>query len=236
MLDVFFLSYDEPFADENFELLQYFAPHAKRIHGISGIFEAHRMCAVQSNTSHFYVVDADALIHENFKFKFIPRPGYEAYPGISESECIFVWKSINPVNDLIYGYGAVKLFPKKQLLDARGWNIDMTTSIGAPLVSKLEISNTTAFNTSPFNTWKSAFRECTKLASRTITNSDNRDREYWLDTWCTVGADRPFGKYAIDGARQGRDFGKYYASNIAALSKINDFAWLQKQFDEIYNA
>ena len=59
MLDVFFLSYDEPFADENFELLKMFAPHAKRVHGIKGIFDAHKECARQSKTGHFYVCDAD---------------------------------------------------------------------------------------------------------------------------------------------------------------------------------
>ena len=40
--DVFFLSYNEEFADENFELVQLVAPHAKRVHGIKGIFNAHK--------------------------------------------------------------------------------------------------------------------------------------------------------------------------------------------------
>ena len=37
MLDVFFLSYNEPFADEHFELLQIFAPRAKRVHGVKDV-------------------------------------------------------------------------------------------------------------------------------------------------------------------------------------------------------
>ena len=36
------------------------------------------------------------------------------------------------------------------------------------LVPKVQVSNITAFNTDPFNTWRSAFRECTKLASAII--------------------------------------------------------------------
>ena len=72
MLDVIFLSYDEPTADENFELLQLFAPHAKRVHGVDGILNAHKECAKASSTNYFYVVDADAVIDELFTFKFTP--------------------------------------------------------------------------------------------------------------------------------------------------------------------
>ena len=116
MLDVFFISYDEPYADDNFEILQMFAPLAKRVHGIKGIFEAHKECAKQSKTSYFYVVDADAVIDESFTFKFVPSDSKEVYNGVKETECVYVWRSINPVNDLLYGYGGVKLFPKKNLL------------------------------------------------------------------------------------------------------------------------
>jgi hypothetical protein len=231
MLDVFFLSYDEPFADDNFKLLQMFAPHAKRVHGVKGIFAAHQECARRSNTSHFYVIDADAIIEEEFNFKFAPSADRDAYPGVAETECVFVWRSRNPVNDLIYGYGGAKLFPKQKLLDATQWNVDMTTTIGATFVPKFQISNVTAFNTDPFNTWKSAFRECTKLASAIIPNGDNTDNEYRLKIWCERGLKRPFGKYAIMGAQQGRDFGLHYRQDPAALGMINDFDWLREVFE-----
>ena len=42
MLDVIQISYHEPYADDNYELLQLFAPHAKRVQGVKGIFEAHK--------------------------------------------------------------------------------------------------------------------------------------------------------------------------------------------------
>lgn len=231
MLDVFFLSYDESFADENFELLQMFAPNAKRVHGVKGIFEAHQECARRSKTSHFYVIDADAIIEEEFTFKFTPRPDRFVYETVPETDCVFVWRSRNPVNDLIYGYGGAKLFPKKKLLEAEHWNVDMTTTIGAPFVPKFQVSNVTAFNTDPFNTWKSAFRECTKLASSIIPNGDNTDNEYRLKVWCERGTKRPFGEYAILGAQQGRDFGIRYRDKPATLGRINDFAWLREIFD-----
>jgi len=235
MLDIFFLSYNEPGADDNFEILKLFASNAKRVNGITGIFNAHLECARQSNTSHFYIVDADAVIQEDFDFKFTPRYTNKVYETIPETECVFVWQSRNPINDLIYGYGGVKLFPKQKLLSAKTWSVDMATTIGAPFVLKSEISNITAFNTDPFNTWKSAFRECVKLSSGIIPNNELDESSYRLKCWCENGADRLYGKFALIGANQGKDFGLRYANKPNILNKINDFEWLKQMFDQHVN-
>jgi len=145
---------------------------------------------------------------------------------------VYVWRSRNPVNDLVYGYGGVKLFPRRALITAKDWRVDMTTSIGCTFVPKFQVSNITAFNTTPFDTWKSAFRECTKLASSIIENGDNIDNEYRLDIWCTRGESRPYGEYSIMGANQGREFGTYYRNNPGVLNKINDFTWLRETFNQ----
>lgn len=232
MLDVFMLTYHEPSADENFKILQYFAPNAKRIDGVKGLLQAHQAAAEESKTSYFYVCDADAVIQENFQFKFEPSDRREAYPGVPETECVFTYRSHNPINDLIYGYGGVKLFPKKNLLNVNEFKVDMTTSIGAKFVPKFEVANTTAFNTDPFNTWRSAFRECTKLASNIIDHNKQIDDTYRLEVWCTRGENRKYGEYALIGAQQGRDFGTHYKNNTEALRKINDWEWLRKTFDE----
>ena len=108
MLDVFMLSFGEPDADDNFKILQEKAPHAKRIDGIEGLLNAHKACAEESRTSYFYVCDADAVIQENFAFKFEPSDRREPYPGVKETECVFTYRSHNPINDLVYGYGGVK--------------------------------------------------------------------------------------------------------------------------------
>jgi len=232
MLDVIQISYHEPEADENFEILQYYAPHAKRVQGVKGIFEAHKAAAEIAETSHFYVIDADAVIEEDFGFKFKPDPNVLEYGHVAQTDCVFTWRSRNPVNDLVYGYGGAKLFPRKALLKAKKWSVDMTTTIGASFVPKFQISNVTAFNTSPFDAWKSAFRECTKLSSSIIPNGDNIDNQYRLDIWCTRGDDRPYGKYAIMGANQGRDFGMHYREHTKILKKINDFSWLHETFEK----
>mgnify|MGYP003326054363 FL=1 len=101
MLDVIQISYHEPYADDNFELLQLFAPHAKQIKGVKGIFEAHKAAAEIAETRNFYVIDADAVIDEQFNFKFTPGVNEEQWPGVMEVDCVFVWRSRNPVNDLL---------------------------------------------------------------------------------------------------------------------------------------
>ena len=113
----------------------------------------------------------------------------------------------------------------------------MTTTIGCPFVPKFQISNITAFNTNPFETWKSSFRECAKLASSIIPNGDNIDNEYRLDIWCSRGKDRPFGEYALGGARFGYRYGMKYISNKEKLAMINDFGWIKEiylQWEEVF--
>jgi hypothetical protein len=107
----------------------------------------------------------------------------------------------------------------------------MTTSISKKFKAVQEISNTTAFNTDPFNTWKSAFRECVKLSSNIIDRQKNEETATRLKIWCTVGQDRPFGKYAVNGATAGKIYGYENQNNVDALAKINDFLWLKEQFD-----
>jgi hypothetical protein len=51
--------------------------------------------------------------------------------------------------------------------------------------------------------------------------------------WCTVGADKPFGEWAIKGANAGRNFGKANLDNQANLTLINDYEWLKIEFSKL---
>jgi hypothetical protein len=92
-----------------------------------------------------------------------------------------------------------------------------------------EVSNITNFATTEFNTWRSAFRECCKLSSKTIRGQVDNETDARLKTWTTVGHDRPFGKYALAGAAAGMEFG---LSSGADLRLINNFEWLYEQFQQ----
>ena len=217
MYDIIFISYNEPNAEENFSRLKSRFPLAKRIDGINGIHRAHIAAAKKSFTRMFWVVDGDAEILDTFKFD------YEA----QELEMVYVWHSRNPVNGLVYGNGGVKLLPKKLTIEMDTSRIDMTTSISTLFKPMPEIANITAFNTDPFSTWRSAFRECTKLASSSIDRQNDAETQQRLDTWCTLNDAVPYGFYAYTGALAGRHYGQKNASNKEALSKINDFTWLE---------
>jgi hypothetical protein len=224
--DIIYLSYDEEFADANYQIILKRFPFAKRVHGVTGIFNAHQKAAFVAETDMFYVIDADAIITDDFNFDY--------YAPIWDREVVHVWKSKNPVNDLVYGYGGVKLFPTDLLRNASDWNIDFTTSISDNFKLMPEISNITNFNTDPFNTWKSAFRECTKLSSKIIKGQVNSETNDRLQTWTRVGQGKPYGEYAIAGAIEGSDYGEKNKENIIELNKINDYTWLKERFDRYY--
>jgi len=109
---------------------------------------------------------------------------------------------------------------------------DMTTSISNHFKPMPQISNITAFNTDPFNTWKSAFRECVKLSSKVIDRQKNDETDIRLRIWTTVGEDKDYGKFAVLGARAGVEFGISNKNNFSELKKINDFEWLKNKFDK----
>ena len=218
--DIIFISYNEPNADENYDRLLQKFPKAKRVDKIKGIHQAHIKAAEIANSEMFWAVDGDAVIVEDFIFD------YET--STYERDIVHVWQSKNPVNELIYGYGGVKLLPKNLTLEMNVDTPDMTTAISKKFKAIPVISNITAFDTDPFSTWKSAFRECVKLSSRIIDRQQDEETQYRLDVWCNESTDR----YALDGANAGRDYGLANKNNLEALKMINDFTWLEEQFDE----
>ena len=227
LFDIFFISYDEVSADINYENLISKYPAAKRIHGVKGIHNAHLEAAKASSTEFFWVVDADAEIVEDFNFHY-QIPYYDNHA----KSCVYVWFSRNPINNLEYGYGGVKLLPKN-LTEAMDKNsVDMTTSISNNLKVIKQVSNITKFNVDEFSTWRSAFRECVKLASKVIDSKYAIETDERLETWITTGKDQPFGNFAIAGAKAGKTFGYQWIGNKKMLSKINDFDWLKEEFEK----
>ena len=221
--DIVMITYNEPNADENYQALLDRFPRAKRVDGVTGIHQAHIEAAKLCNTDLIWIVDGDAVISEDFHFDYVSPEHEKNY--------VKVWRSVNPINDLEYGYGGIKLFPRQATIDMDTSRPDMTTSISRHFKPIKVVSNITAFNTGPFETWKSAFRECAKLSSKVIDRQKTGETDERLKTWTTVGHDRPFGEYALAGATAGMEFG---LSGGSDLRLINDFEWLRQQFDIAY--
>lgn len=222
MYDLFFVSYAEPNADDNWALLKNRFPHAKRIHGIKGIANAHKACASASYTSMFYTVDGDTTVDDSWDFSFVPPSWDRIY--------LHLWYSNNPVNDLSYGYGAVKLWPRTRVLDQEGSWLDFTSCVGNIKIMP-DVIATTHFNSSPFESWKSAFRECVKLMHNRSINPADSESDQRLAAWSTrANPEAPYADHCLRGARDAISWYEQHNDDPIELSRINDFEWLMDRF------
>ena len=221
--DMVMITYNEDNAEENYNALKSKYPDLKRIHKVKGIHQAHIAAAEICDTDMIWIIDGDAQVDPKFDFSFKAQDDMLDY--------VHVWPSKNPVNGLEYGYGGIKLFPRILTKNMDTNKPDMTTSISKKFKKMEGVSCITKFNTSPFATWKSAFRECVKLSSAVIDRQKQEETDFRLNVWCTEGQDAPYGEYAIKGALQGKKYGKNNKGNYEALSKINDFDWLLDFFE-----
>ena len=219
MYDAVFISYNEPDADERYKRLLERYPNTKRVHGVKGIHQAHIEAAKKCYTKMFWVIDGDADL--------LPEFNLDHKVSEYDLDCVHVWRSRNPINNLIYGYGGVKLLPRRLTMNVDVSSTDMTTSISDRFKAMPFVSNVTSFNTDEFSTWKSAFRECAKLSSKIINNQNEEETNERLKTWTTVGHDRQYGEYCLAGATAGMEFGLSRGSD---LRLINDWDWLHEQY------
>ena len=225
MYDMVFISYQEANAEQNWQDIAQRFPRVKRLHGVKGLHRAHVQAAHMVDSLLFYVIDGDAVITEDFGFDYeVPW---------HQTDHVHVFRAKNPVNDLVYGYGAVKLLPTAEVkgLSHRDHKPDMTSSINRKYKIIHQLSNITRFNTDPFSAWRSGFRECAKLASGVIDGQVNEETQHRLHTWCTVGAQAPHGDWCMRGAKAGRAFALDSGSRDR-MHCINDWAWLAAEFQK----
>lgn len=219
--DIFFLSYGEPNSDKNWKVLSSKFPSAVRVYGKENIYQSHRLAALSSSTEYFWVVDGDNEILENFNFSF--------YIQDYDFDLVHIWYSRNEINGLEYGNGGIKLFPKF-LFDGEVDAVDITTSLSNRIKIIPTVASINRFASSPWNAWRSAFRECVKLSSGIIDRSVQSENIERLKAWTTIGLDKKFGEYVIPGALSGVRYGLEHKGNKQALGKINDWNWLHEKF------
>lgn len=219
------MSYEEPNADKHWDIVKKKFPWARRSHGVLGLPYAHQACAKMARTEMYYVIEGDNLITEEFDPSFKPdKYGKDA---------VYVWRARNGVNDLVYGYSGIKLFPTEKVLAVDPDNVvDFTTAISTKFVPYQVVGSTVHYDTDPFNTWKAAFRECVKLSSKVIPGQKDAETDLRLNTWCTVGKG-DFGDYSIAGALAGSEYGKY--AHTGDYKNINNWQWLKERFEQETN-
>ena len=144
------------------------------VRDVEGIFNAHKEAAkLAGDATMFWVVDADAELQDDFDFSYIP--------DVYDQDVVHVWASYNPVTGSKYGYGGVKLFNTTQVNQATSWGLDFTTGLSKRFKFMPEVSCTTVFNTTAYDTWRSAFREVVKLTVSTDPDSDTSELHEWLN-------------------------------------------------------
>jgi hypothetical protein len=195
------------------------------VSGEQGIHRAHRKAASMCKTDYFWVVDADAIIMDSFDFTHNDVEFYE-------EPTVRVYRATNLVNGLVYGHGGIKLLPRMATLNMNYNSVDMTTGISILYKPVNVISNFHAFDTDSFSAWRTAFRECTKLASKVIDRQNDQETLDRLYTWCSIAENTEFKSEIIKGALAGKRYGEINKNDNSRLRLINDYKWLKDRYDE----
>lgn len=221
--DVVFLSYDEPEADSLYLRASALCGKSiKRLHGVRGVARAYRLSAELVDTTWYLLIDGDCELHDSFD----PNDGVQED---GRDPDVVVWRAVNPVNGLEYGYGGVKFCRASAM---RGLNPD---AAGDPLadlsgVRFLDVVGcTTAFNQTPFHAWRGGFREVSCLLSGAFPSHDD-EVMHRIDVWTTVARQVPFGRWARQGALDALG-----AAGVAAdRVDLNDPESLRRLFLELH--
>ena len=220
--DIVFISYDEINADLNYNILKERFPRAKRLHGVKGMENALYEAAQLSETDYYFAVFAKTRLHEDFNFDFLPDR--------LEGDKHHIFHCKNLVNDLEYGHMGVILYNCNMVTASHDYEklgLDYTLSHRHGVVPIVSCYG--EFNTSPFETWRAAFRETIKLAQM-MDEAPTTETQHRLNVWCSV-AHGEYSEYCTAGANHGVEFYNLYKDDMTELKKSFRWEWLQDYFN-----
>jgi hypothetical protein len=224
LMDVIFISYDEPEAEANWKKLQDKCTRAKRIHGVEGMENALAAAAELSSTPWYFCVFGKTELYPGFDFTF--RPDYFQQPKH------YIFYSENRVNKLVYGEMAIIMYNCNLILDNRNQEFGLDYTLSFPHEVIPIISTYGNFNTSPYHTWRTAFREVGKLYDMQ-EKSPSIETEYRINIWETV-AQGDYAEWALTGAKDGKEFYKKYKDDFAYRKNSFNWQWLRNYFSTLH--
>jgi hypothetical protein len=220
--DIIFISYDEPNADANWEILSSKYPHARRLHGVEGMEKALLKAAEMSSTDWYYAVFAKTELHPDFDFSYSP--------DLFQEPKHYIFHAENPLNGLRYGHMGVVLYNCGIVKSITEFGIDYTMSAAHAVIP---ITSAIArFNSNPYQTWRTAFREAGKLAQFCDEN-DNVENSYRLGVW-TSEAEGEHSEWCLQGARDGVMFYHANKEDKTQLKNAFNWVWLREYFSSLY--
>ncbi|MEM9102697.1 MAG: glycosyltransferase [Pseudomonadota bacterium] len=241
-LEVVFLSYDEPNADENWQHTLKHCPHAKRVHGVKGLDAAHKAAADAVEGERFLLIDGDNKIDPSFFNLDL------SIPLNKEQATTLQWCSKNSINGLKYAGGGVKIWRRCDLQrlqsheslpqDDKPLSLDFWEQPGYFVFKN--VYSVTEIHASAYQAFRAGFREGVKyshsaleslLAQKKIKGHQNLLRR--LGIWASVGLDSDNGIWAMIGARMGLLHVHKVHRGDTALSLINHYDWLGAQWEQL---
>ena len=218
LMDIVFLSYDEPSAEKYWKVLKEKHPRAKRIQGVKGRTEAYHAAAEMSETGYFFAVFPTIELDDGFDFTF--------QPDRLKNACHYIFHAKNPVTGLEYGHRAVILYNKQLCLSTIHPNLDFTLSQPHTVIPQL--CGTSHFNQTPEISWRVAFREVLKLCEMKPTV----ESKHRLKKWCELGVGE-HASYVHRGALDAVEYYKETNGDKNALMLSYELAWLKEKFNSI---
>jgi hypothetical protein len=221
LCDVIFISNGEPMAQSNFETLLAACPRTKHSQGVQGRERAYKAAAAMSDTDWFYAVFAKTEVLDTFDFSF--------QPDRLQAPKHYIFHSRNPLNGLEYGAMNINLYNKDLVLKTVP-GLDFTLSAAHEVVPIL--ASISRFNTDPWVTWRSAFREVLKL-KREVDLGADVEIQYRLRIWCTK-AQGDNSEHCLQGAKDALEYYDRVEGDLNALMNSFDWDWLQKYYYSKY--
>ncbi len=209
-MDIVFISYDEPGAEQRYNKLKERFPRAKWSKGVQGQTFAYMAAANMSTTDYFFAVFPKIDLVDSFDFSF--------QPDRLKNPCHYIFDCYNEVIDCTYGHDGVILYNKHLVMTTTNPGLDFTMS--QPVTSVPILSAVNKLNETPLLAWRTAFREVIKLKLQKPTVENN----FRLKKWITLGkGDKAewVHKGAVDGVKfldEGNDPFKSY--NFDIIKKI----------------
>lgn len=215
---VFFLSNGETNAEQNWTHLKRLCPRAERIDGITPRRNAFLQCAELANkASHFFVVTGKNKVTDPSIFDYIPDN------TVPYSHIMFQARNVS--NGLEYGHMAIGCYNTEIIKNTPvNFGLDLT-EYGKIYPIPMTVSDA-HFATTPYEAWRTAFRETVKLTLKDTTISNK-----WLLRWRTH-AEGLHANWVLQGAADGHAYALTHKDNIDALLKTERWDWLQEYFNK----
>jgi hypothetical protein len=213
-LDIVFFSNGESCAEDNYkhllEITKNLPNKVHRIDKVNGRIKSQHAAANISTTEWYFLVNAKLRVRDDFDFSW--------QPDRMKSSRHYIFTCTNSVNGLEYGHQAIVVNNRKLTLNTEVKGLDFTMD---SLTEVVEInSGISTYNSSEYDTWRTAFREMIKLCCN--TDQDSVDRG---SAWINKG-NGLFGEYSKMGARDAVDYYQYVGGDKEKLMLTYDWDWL----------